>query len=774
MKLATITINWRAVCAKAPFQRWMRRFALATVAAGAMAALGMLWPMNPAPYLASKGSPQMLDAMGRLLAARPNSEEQWQLPVKLGAVSPWLIEATLAAEDQRFREHWGVDFIAAGRAAWQNLRGGRIVSGASTLTMQLVKWRERNPRTLAGKARQAWQALRLERRADKDALLQAYLNSAPYGMNLVGCEAAARRYFGKPARELTLDEAALLAGLPCSPNSLMPLKHPERARERRDYVLRRMLEDGRIGAAECDRALERPVDAAWREFPFDAPHLAQRALTGAKDGATVRVTLREDVQRMTQDYLKRRVAGLQGEAGNGACIVLDAQSAKALAWCGSVDFFNTPGGGQVDACRAARSPGSTLKPFVYAAAIDRQRLYPTEMLMDARLDFGLYEPENYDGEHHGRVAADEALRESLNVPAVIVLERIGTDAALETLRKMHFGALDQPAEHYGLGLVLGGCETTLENLAGGYAMIAAEGAWRPLRWRADEPAALGARVLHRGVALALFQMLEQPLPGEFTDSSGTLSREPRICWKTGTSANHRDAWCLMFNRRYVVGVWLGNNDGRPSEALNGAGAALPLAAEIFRRLPPGAGTEWPEFQEGLRLTQVCAQSGLPAGPWCRHTREAQLPRELFLNRVCDVHKGATRPNGETYVTEQWPSGARGWDLANVRSRAYALTATANEGERGATDLRIYAPADRGEYVLLGAARERELRPRTSLDDHGIELFWYLDGCFLARSQDGNGPLIALTPGDHRLACMSGDGRMAAVAYRVSTTASRTD
>jgi len=302
-------------------------------------------PMDTDRYLAVEASGEVLDRNGRPLMAFLNDSEQWCFPRKLSDVSPYLIQATIAAEDQRFREHPGVDAAAVARAGYQNVKGRGIVSGASTLTMQVVK-RQHPSRSFAGKAVQAIEALRLDARASKDDILQCYLNSAPYGLNLVGCEAASRRYFGVPASELTIAEAALLAGLPKSPSGSMPLTKPEEARQRRDYVLRRMLQDGYISAEEFDTAHNSPMDVAWHEFPKRAPHLAMRLASSCPPGSSVTTTIDARIQAKVEGLIKEHLLLLPGEVTNAAAIVVDVQTANVLAHVGSGDFFNTPGGGQ--------------------------------------------------------------------------------------------------------------------------------------------------------------------------------------------------------------------------------------------------------------------------------------------------------------------------------------------------------------------------------------------------------------------------------------------
>ncbi|MCX7013472.1 MAG: penicillin-binding protein 1C [Candidatus Sumerlaeota bacterium] len=792
---------------------WRRRRRVALGAAAGfclLAATIFFWPMNVESILRADASGQMMDRSGALLYAFLNDEQQWCFPRRLDEISPYLIKATIAAEDQRFYSHPGVDPLSVARAAWQDLKGRRIVSGASTITMQVVKaWRGAPSRSLWRKLCQAIQAVRLDWRAPKADILEAYLNKAPYGLNLVGCEAAARRYFGKPAAELTLAEAALVAGLPKAPGALEPLKHPEAAKRRRDHVLQRMREEGFISPEECERAVSEKLGARWTAFPALSPHLAMRLKPLVVAHDRTYTTLDRGIQSMAERLAREHLARFAGQFDSVAVVVADAPSASLLAHVGSADFFHGEAG-QVDATRAARSPGSTLKPFTYALAMERGRLYACETLLDAPLDYGRYEPENFDRRYHGLLSAGEALRRSLNVPAIVVLERVGIEPMYQFLRGVGLTSLTRPATHYGLGLTLGSCEARLEDLAGAYAMLANLGQCRPLAVLRDGERPAARPLLERGTCLELYDMLEQPLPEELDRTDVTAVGAPtRAAYKTGTSTGQRDAWAFVFNRQHVVGVWAGNNDARPSPSLVGARAALPLAARLFRSLPVRNDPAWPGAEDDLHAVRVCAVSGLPASLWCATTKEALLPRSQFLNRVCEVHRPsrpllstmsplsamssvsplstkstpsttstppAPPPPAAAEVIECWPARARQWDLANVPVEAAQQmsqpmaqqvprqTALALRGPQRA--LSILEPGDKTLFVLTGEPHGDRVKLQTSLDSRA-SVYWYLDGLCLGASQPQSPLFLDLEQGKHTLACMTLDGATDRVEYEVT-------
>lgn len=744
-------------------RRWKTLAVLAVLVLAAVWAVAdylLERPLDTAPYLAAPSSPELCDREGRLLYPFLNADEQWCFTRELEQFSPKLVQATIAVEDQRFRRHGGVDAFAVVRAVLQNAAGRRVVSGASTLTMQTVKLAGVDARSMRGKFSQAWLALRLERHTDKDAILSAYLNKAPYGMNLVGAEAAARRYFGKPAVELTLAEAALLAGMPKAPARFDPLRRPENARARRGHVLGRMLAEGFISEAAHAAAAEAPLGAAWHDFPDLAPHLAMTLRDTIRERGRVRVLLDGPLQQRVRGVLRGWLTRYRGDVTNAAAIVIDVASGEVLVRVGGADFHGAPAG-QVDLCAAARSPGSALKPFAYALALDAGVLYPSEMLLDDTLDYGAYNPGNFDGGYRGLVSASDALADSLNVPALTVLQRVGAGEMLRMLRACGLGTVRATGDHYGLGLVLGNCEARLEELAGAYAALAALGEYRAPRLFHDTPAPPPKRVFSRGTALELFRMLEQPFPagigGGFVYARGG---PPRVCWKTGTSTGFHDAWTFMFDRQYVVGVWLGNNGGRSSRQLVGAHAARPLAARIFRMLPARPTPSWPDAGGAMRPVRICAETGLPASEWCAHVTETLFARDRFLNRRCDVH----RPAGDGGVRAVWPGGAARWDLASVRVPETRERA-GESAPLPAKALAIQSPSHLGVYVYTGEADGDRIPLRASVDDRA-PVHWFVNGRFVGTGTPAEPLLYALSPGEHVAACLTGDGRSAEASFSV--------
>jgi len=736
---------------------------LALVACGLMA-VARLWlavtpPSDLDAITAHTPSGTLLDRDGVMLHVSLNAADAWCLPRDLDAFSPHLIAATLAAEDQRFRWHPGVDPVAVARAVIGRLTGGAR-SGASTLTMQVVKLSGQDSSTWTGKAVQAAAALQLDASLDKDAILALYLNKAPYGQNLIGAEAAARRYFGKPARELTVAEAALLAGLPKAPSRYQPFRHAEAARARRAYVLRRMAADGWITEAQRAAADAAPLGVAWNDFPRHAPHLAEQFSARLAKGEAVRVTLKHELQARIESQVVKYLKRFDNEVSNAAVMVVDAPSGEVLVRVGSAGFHSVPGG-QVDICAAPRSPGSTLKPFTYALAMERGLLYPTEKLLDDTIDFGSYAPENFDGIFNGLVSTAQALQLSLNVPAVAALDRVGLPEMQRFLQDSGITTLTHAPAHYGLGLTLGNCGIRMDELTAAYAMLANLGEYRPLRIDPATPDTPPRRMLRADTALAVYAMLEHPFPKE---PAATLVRasnvNPRVCWKTGTSTGYHDAWTVAFNRQYIVSVWVGNADGKASSRLVGALAALPLAGSIFRALPAQNTPTWPDTTGLQRDAEICSLTGLPSNPLCPNVEHALLPASQFLNRRCDVHRPAP---GRIYA-ERWPADARHWDLARIgKSIDVAVN---NEESMRRQALKITAPTEGAAYVLTGEPGGDRVLLRGSVSED-VELHWYQNGAYLGSSAPGRPLYLPLSAGEQRLTCMAPGGESDTVRYTVN-------
>ncbi len=563
----------------------------------------------------------------------PAGRGTWRALDDLG---PWLPAAFVAVEDRRFFDHPGVDLRGVARAAWSNLRAGRVVAGGSTLTQQLVQLVAPQPRTFAGKAVEALLALRLERAVDKPTVLEHYVNRAPFGHGAVGVEAAARLYLDRPARTLTLAEAALLAGVPQAPTLNNPRTDPARAEARRRRVLAAMRATGVIDAAAEAEALAAPARLDAASAPFAAPHFAAWALTQSPAPGAVPTTLDLDLQARVEEAVAITVRGLADRhVTQGAAVVLDNATGDVLAWVGSRDFFDAAEG-QNDMVTGLRQPGSTLKPFVYGLALE-DGLTAATLLPDLPLFvptlIGDYRPRNYDRRYHGWVSLRAALANSYNVPAVLVAHRVGVGRLLARLRDdLGFASLTDSAAHYGVGLALGNGEVRLLDLANAYRALANDGVWSPIRWRRDEPVPAGRRVVPTAVARLLTDILADPVARAPAFGRGGALEPPfPAAVKTGTSADFTDNWTVGFTPRHTVAAWTGNFDGRPMERVSGVTGAGPLWARVVRLVAPGAAGGF--ARAGLERHRVC-----PDPPACDRAHD-----ELFVPGAAPDGPPAPRP-----------------------------------------------------------------------------------------------------------------------------------
>ncbi len=545
-----------------------------------LAALAVVWHVCPFPVERLEqwpASPQVLDRHGRPMLELVGHDDHWRFPARLEQISPWLVKATIAVEDARFERHVGIDPAAVGRAVMQNVRSGRIVSGASTLTMQLCRMMDDRPRTLGAKLIESFRAVQLERLLSKDEILELYLNVAPYGGNLRGVEAASLAYFGKSARDLSLGEAALIAGLPQSPSRLRPDRHPDRAAQRRRIVLSRMLELGMIDQRRHDDAAAMPIAMEGRGLrSMHATHAAWLALQRRSAGS--RTTLDLAVQHEVERCVQRHHTSLP-EGSQVAVAVIDLEDGAILAMVGAADPHDERSG-QVNGVTARRSPGSALKPFIYAAAFEAGRLDARSTVYDVPIHRDGWSPHNFEGGFEGEVTAAEALGRSLNVPAILVAEGVGLDRGLGTIEAAGIRLGDGAATRGGLAAVVGAVEVTLLDLTNGYATLGRGGVRMPPRLFADEPVE-SVRVLGRHACAVVDDILasHRRRPSGMMDlAPGDV---PWFTWKTGTSSGRRDAWAVGHNGRYAIGVWAGRFDGRADPAFIGRSAAEPLLGALF-------------------------------------------------------------------------------------------------------------------------------------------------------------------------------------------------
>jgi penicillin-binding protein 1C len=595
------------------------------------------------------------DREGNLLGAIIATDGQWRFPE--GKLVPDKFkEALVTYEDKRFYYHPGIDFLSLTRATWQNIQSGKIVSGGSTLTMQVIRLARKNQsRTFIEKIIEIILATRLELRYSKEDILNLYSAHAPFGGNVVGLDAACWRYFGRDASQLSWSDAALLAVLPNNPSLIHPGKNRDILKNKRDRLLARLLANQKIDTLSFELARAEPIPENPLALPKLAPHLLTRL---SKDGYAqqrIQSTIYETLQLRVNDMVDQHHQKLKGnQVFNVAAIVVEVKTGHVLAYVGNT-HSGKEHGEQVDVVMAPRSTGSILKPFLYAAMLDEGKLLPGMLMPDVPTTINGFSPKNFSKQYDGAVPADQALIRSLNVPAVYELKEYRYEKFYELLKHIGISTLNHPSDHYGLSLILGGAEGTLWDITGSYASMARtlnnyfEVAGKDRYSKKDfhapsyvfgdsirsqereENSWLSAGSLY----ITIDALKEVYRPGEETGWRNFYSSK-KIAWKTGTSHGLRDAWAVGVNGDYAVGVWVGNADGEGRPGLTGTESASPVLFDIFSQLPGARWFEQPVSE--LEKIEVCDRSGMRASPLCEGRKEILVPRAGLQSNPCRYHR----------------------------------------------------------------------------------------------------------------------------------------
>jgi penicillin-binding protein 1C len=731
----------------------------------AIAALGLWARLGPLPPDLLEGagatSTEVLDRRGERLYEALSPEGNRSRPQDPRRLPTNLVDATLAAEDARFYSHPGIDPVALVRAVSHDLLGRRL-EGGSTLTQQVVKILMKRPRTLEGKWREALYALRLEHALGKREILALYLRLAPYGNELVGVEAASRGYFGCAPDDLTPAQAALLAALPQRPSALDPYRNWAGLLARKDWVLGRMGELGFLSQEEVARAREERLTLLGAGRPLEAPHFVAGVLNASLPAASLVTTLDARLERKVGRILARHRERLRSHgAENVAVAVLRNDTGEFLAWEGSGDFADREHGGAIDGVVTPRQPGSALKPFTYALAFEKG-FTPATVLPDVPSHFetsvpgAVYSPRNYDGIFRGPLLARAALAGSENVPAVYTLSQVGVPDLLHFLRELGLSTLDKTADYYGYGLTMGDAEVRLDELVTAYAVLARGGLYLPSRKvRSGEPVK-PRRVISERAAYWIADILSDDEARAYTfGRGGSLSFPFPVAVKTGTSQAYHDNWTVGFTREVTVGVWVGNFDRSPLRSSSGVTGAAPifhevlLAAEasVLGRLPGPKDPPLLGPTPGLVRTEICALSGMRAGPSCPRRLSEFLPS-----------RGAPGPctwHAEGKEALQVPATFKGW----ARETGLLARGPVAQAEPG---LKIVAPPKEAVYVRDPTLRDefQTVALRATAEDGAGPLTWEVDGRALGSVAPGASLDWVLVPGTHAFAVADALGHRA--------------
>jgi len=738
------------------------------------AVVAAIWLALPKPPLLEgiSFSKCVRDRNGKLLRLTLSADQKFRIWTPLEEISPNLIDATIRYEDKYYAHHPGVNPLALARCALDVLRFHRLTAGGSTVTMQLARLRfHLHTRTISGKLEQIIWALELERHYSKDQILEAYLNLAPYGRNIEGIGAASQIYFDKPASKLSRPEAVVLSVIPQSPSRRALFAD-------RDNHSVNLAQSGWYDRAGIDTQFSmrefRPRMQTERKFL--APHFVQQVLETSDRRDQIIATL--DLEK--QQAIERRVTDYVGTnrnraIENAAVLLVDTRTMDVLAQVGSADFHNTEINGQVDGTRSPRSPGSTLKPFVYALALEQGLIHPLSIVADAPRSFGEYNPENFDREFLGPIRACDALARSRNVPAVELTSHLSHPTLYEFLNAADVH-LPKPESFYGLALPLGGAEVSLQDLVRLYAALANNGELRPLRRIVNDPIVKTRRLLSPEAAFLTLEMLGNVPRPEMNCTDGTHSRP--VYWKTGTSHGFRDAWSVAVFDHYVLGVWVGNFDGRPNPAFVGRTSAAPLLFQIIDTLratwPEPSVAHQPPAGANLKRVEFCALSGDLPNAFCTQRVEGWFIPGVSPIKTCHVHRevlvdvasglrvpiddGTHQLRREVY--EFWPTEFLTlFEQAGVPRRVPPpfLPNNGNEvaGRAGQKPV-IVSPSSK--EIVLASAKTVPLRAKT---DCGVrEIFWFAGKQFVGKAAPNQVIEWNAAAGDYEITALDDHGRAA--------------
>jgi penicillin-binding protein 1C len=730
----------------------------------------------PARYsdLHADQSLRLTDRQGRSLRSVLSHREGTDTWVSLEQMAPYLVQAVLVSEDRRFRYHPGVDPLAIARAVKDNLVAGEVVSGASTLTQQLLRTLSAPAqRGLGAKAAEAYWAVRLEARTSKEEVLEAYLNRVAFGPAVYGAEEASRYYFGKPAKALSLAESVLLAVLIRAPASFDPWTQEGRAELKpwTDDLLARMEVQGLVSADSAQRARQEEWLMSLAPPPFLAPHFCEMVLPQLQGyRGEQRTSLDLDLQRQVEGMIANHLRLLNGHrVGNAAVLVADAETGEVLAMAGSADFHRARDG-QFNAAISLRQPGSTLKPFTYGLLL-RQVGHAGHILPDLPIysssDIASFIPENYDGRFHGPVSIRTALGSSYNVPVVKALERVGVETLLLKLRELGMVDLRETPEHYGLGLTLGDGSVSLWQLVEAYRVLARQGQHSPLTLLHDQPTAAAREVFEPSVAALITDVLSDRrarIPS--FGSPNVLEFAFPVAVKTGTSKGYRDNWCLGYTPKHVVGVWVGNSDGSPMEHVSGITGAGPLFRDVMLTLGDGG-----DFaQAALEDRDICSLSGLAATANCPHRAvEPGLPE--IVDQPCDVCVLATvdRRTG-AQATPDTPNAHRLEQLRFKVDPIYGQWAQENNlplvetAQRREDGFRLVYPLNDDTFLLDRDLRASNQKVMLRAVGGRAPYRWSVDG--VALDSTGLQAWWVLKPGSHQIRIVDSTGEEDSLAVSV--------
>jgi penicillin-binding protein 1C len=720
---------------------------------------------------------------GSMLTAYLSKDDKWRMKVHLNEVSPDLIKSIIEKEDGWFYWHPGINPISILRAAYQNITRSKRISGASTITMQVARMLQPAQRTYTNKFVEMLRAVQLELHFSKDEILELYLTLLPYGGNIEGVKSASYIYFNRPPGKLSLSQSILLTVIPNNPNDLRLDKFSKRTITIRNKWLR-IFSEGNIFDKEALRdAFDEPVNVNRYPIKNEAPHFC-RFVSKKYEKTEVYTSLNSSIQQTAEKLLSNYVNKLKSkDICNGAAIIINNKTNSISGYCGSNDYDDTSSYGQVNGIIALRSPGSSLKPALYAQAFDFGILTPSMRVMDIPTDFNGYEPENFDLKYKGYVTASYALVNSLNIPAVQLLQQTGTDKFISLLEKAGLSDIAKNKNSLGLSLILGGCGVRLEQLVQLYTAFAHDGKLYKLNYlktnSLDE--SNSSKLFSPGAAYLISTILtsnERPdFPRDFIYSTNL----PNIAWKTGTSFGKRDAWAIGYNPNYTIGVWLGNFNGKGSPDLTGAGIAVPLLFELFNSIDYKPKNIWFDRPDDVLERAVCTETGLLPTENCSHLKNDFYIKNISPNQKCNLYKSLYVDKNESihYCPECLPDSGYKKAVYPFYNSELTLWYIKNKIDfkrppphnplcqlrHSGDGPKIISPLENYEYYLEADAKQQVLLQAAS--DPSVKIqYWYIDNKFYKKSRPGDKLFFTPSPGITKIACLDDLGRKESINLKV--------
>jgi penicillin-binding protein 1C len=712
---------------------------------------------------------------GTLLTAYLTKDDKWRLRTELDEVSSDLVKGVIEKEDSWFYWHFGINPVSIVRALYKNIFSGEIESGASTITMQVARLLEPKKRTYFNKIVEMFRATQLEIKYSKREILELYLSLLPFGGNIEGVKSASYIYFDRPPDKLSLAQSITLAVIPNDPNTLRLDRSNEEILAKRNGWIGKFKQAKIFSSSDLKDAHDEPIEKNRYAIPTSAPHFSYYVKDNFS-GDILNTTLDLSIQQTAENILLRNVRKVFYKGiTNGAVLVIDNKNSSVVGYCGSADFYDEGSFGQVNGVTAIRSPGSTLKAALYAYAFDEGNLTPQMKISDIPTDFHGYQPENYDLKFYGNVSAEFALVNSLNIPAVKLLEQIGLNNFVSFLGGAGFNQIQKQKSKLGLSLILGGCGTTLQELTRLFSSFARKGKLYPLNFISNENEEVGEQIFSEASSYLVASILSGINRSDIVNFSN-YSKLPKFAWKTGTSYGKRDAWAIGFNPNYTIGVWMGNFNGVGSPNLSGSEVAVPLLFDLFNAIDYNPNVKWFEIPEDLYTRNVCSESGLIPTQYCTNVIHDFAIKNKSNNEVCNIHKPVYVNLEETiqYCTDCLPSSGYKKVVYPVYQPELTVWLSQNENNfysppRHNPDCtakfteggpKILSPSEDYEYFLESPQtnEKQEILLLAASDSRVKTHYWYINDKFYKKCKPGERIFFNPQEKDLKITCLDDKGR----------------